>query len=516
MPFDAINIGAAPNDGTGETLRSGGEKINTNFGKAVEGAASSVDGRVAVFDGATGKLLKNGAKLEGDLVVGPASATSDTVALFDGTTGKVVKGGGKLNADLVVGPASATSDTVALFDGTTGKVVKGGGKANANLVEGPASATSGRVAVFDGTTGKLLQDGTKLEADLVTGPASSVNNRLALFSGTSGKVVQQAAFAVDDVARLSTAQTFTATLDVTASVRADKVLIPSGGGPETGMEGSLTSLSLKANNFVVMTLTSSQGGDRSVTTIGIARAGKFEPTGTDVTGNGMYSPTTNTVAFSTADVERMRISSTGNVGINTASPATTLHVNGTVTGGKFAPTANTVTGNGMYLPTTNTVAFSTAGVERMRISSTGNVGIGTTAPATPLHVNGTIRYTNRPAAGTITAIGFDANGDLKASSSSLRYKKDITDYGKGLVDVMKLRPVQFNFLDENNLNAGFIAEEVDALGFNEFMHYDESGKPEGVMYANMVALLTKAIQELKTELDAVRFELSSVKECNCE
>jgi len=42
MPFDAINIGAAPNDGTGETLRSGGQKINTNFAKAVE--QTSADG----------------------------------------------------------------------------------------------------------------------------------------------------------------------------------------------------------------------------------------------------------------------------------------------------------------------------------------------------------------------------------------------------------------------------------------------------------------------------------------
>jgi hypothetical protein len=48
---------------------------------------------------------------------------------------------------------------------------------------------------------------------------------------------------------------------------------------------------------------------------------------------------------------------------------------GTVTGGKFVPTANTVTGNGMYLPTTNTVAFSTGSVERMRIASNGNVSI---------------------------------------------------------------------------------------------------------------------------------------------
>jgi hypothetical protein len=60
------------------------------------------------------------------------------------------------------------------------------------------------------------------------------------------------------------------------------------------------------------------------------------------------------------------------VGIGTASPASTLDVNGTVTGGKFVPTANTVAGNGMYLPAANTVAFSTNGVERARITSGGD------------------------------------------------------------------------------------------------------------------------------------------------
>jgi hypothetical protein len=51
---------------------------------------------------------------------------------------------------------------------------------------------------------------------------------------------------------------------------------------------------------------------------------------------------------------------------------------GTVTAGKFAPTANTVTGNGMFLPAGDTLAFSTAGAERLRVDSSGNVGIGLT------------------------------------------------------------------------------------------------------------------------------------------
>jgi hypothetical protein len=156
----------------------------------VEGPASATSGRVAVYNGTTGKLLQNGTKLEADLVAGPASATSGRVAVYNGTTGKLLQNGTKAEADLVVGPASATADSVVLFDGTTGKLVKGGGKANADLVVGPASATSGRVAVYNGTTGKLLQDGAKLEADLVVGPASATADAVALYDGTTGKLLK--------------------------------------------------------------------------------------------------------------------------------------------------------------------------------------------------------------------------------------------------------------------------------------------------------------------------------------
>jgi hypothetical protein len=56
---------------------------------------------------------------------------------------------------------------------------------------------------------------------------------------------------------------------------------------------------------------------------------------------------------------------------------TSLTVSGTATAGKFAPTANTVAGNGMYLPAADTVAFSTDGTERWRITSAGNLITGT-------------------------------------------------------------------------------------------------------------------------------------------
>ena len=65
----------------------------------------------------------------------------------------------------------------------------------------------------------------------------------------------------------------------------------------------------------------------------------------------------------------------------------TQTVNGTktftseLTATRFNPTGTSATGNGMYLPATNTLGFSTNGTEKMRITSTGNLGIGVTPSA---------------------------------------------------------------------------------------------------------------------------------------
>ena len=59
---------------------------------------------------------------------------------------------------------------------------------------------------------------------------------------------------------------------------------------------------------------------------------------------------------------------------------------GTDTAASFTPTSSTAPTNGIYLPAVNSVAISTAGSPRVTVTSTG-VGIGTTSPSSPLHVN---------------------------------------------------------------------------------------------------------------------------------
>jgi hypothetical protein len=168
-----------------------------------------------------------------------------------------------------------------------------------------------------------------------------------------------------------------------------------------------------------------------------------------VAGNGMFGiTTTNTLAFLTNSSERMRIDSSGNVGIGTSSPAARLEIaqNADNTDGpkfRIANNGNTLSngqliggidffngddsGEGVgayiYSYTTDSIGralgqdlrFATGGnTERMRIDSSGNVFIGKTsdsdaAQGLSFYPAGSISY-NDNNAGDRTPISFRRSG----------------------------------------------------------------------------------------------------------
>ena len=105
-------------------------------------------------------------------------------------------------------------------------------------------------------------------------------------------------------------------------------------------------------------------------------------------------------------------------------------------------------------------------------------------------------------------VNVQSNGNIVRSTSSVRYKKDITDASWGLTEVLKLKPKTFKnnatgeYADEK-IYGGFTAEDVHDLGLTEFVEYDKDNKPDALFYGNMVALMAKAIQELNAKVEAL-------------
>jgi hypothetical protein len=122
----------------------------------------------------------------------------------------------------------------------------------------------------------------------------------------------------------------------------------------------------------------------------------------DGTDNGLKLHNANSsgfLRFDTNATERLRITSAGNVGIGNSSPPTSFALGSSTTGlsftsassslnsGKIAVLKQVEIGSGNGDLTIETYAGGAGGGERMRITSTGSVGIGTSSPAYNLHVN---------------------------------------------------------------------------------------------------------------------------------
>jgi hypothetical protein len=99
-----------------------------------------------------------------------------------------------------------------------------------------------------------------------------------------------------------------------------------------------------------------------------------------------------------------------------------------------------------------------------------------------------------------SALVVDTSNILRETSSSRRFKDRITDYDKGISDLIQLKPVYYNFLNQDKQLAGFIAEDIADQGLEEFVIRDENNMVKDINYMGMISLLVNSIKELHKEI----------------
>lgn len=144
---------------------------------------------------------------------------------------------------------------------------------------------------------------------------------------------------------------------------------------------------------------------------------------------GAYS-----LQFATNNTERMRIDSSGNVGIGTNGPGylldvrsasnTTAHIMGNTSGVRVGASVDTPVAGAGYVGTysNHPAVFGANNAERFRISTNGNVGIGTSSPGSLLTVNGDIAF-NSGYGSAAVAYGCRAWVNFNGSPSTGTYSR---------------------------------------------------------------------------------------------
>jgi hypothetical protein len=272
---------------------------------------------------------------------------------------------------------------------------------------------------------------------------------------------------------------------------------------------------------------------------------------TDDSNTGMYHPATDALALVTGGVERLRVLSTGNVGIGTTTPSNLLDVNGVIAtpGGTSAfITASNTPGDmlvkyyggngdrygvGQYsssiirlftsgVVTTGSIRLSSATNDTRNgsgtfndhltiVSGSGNVGIGTTTPSAKLDVAGDVKLDGNVGIGTsnpsykLHTIGdIYASGDIIAFSDK-RLKSNIQPISSPLDKIKLLKGYTYNRESTESTNKitskymGLIAQELENV-IPEVISRDNDGFMS-IAYGNLAGLFVEAIKELTTRIE---------------
>jgi len=280
---------------------------------------------------------------------------------------------------------------------------------------------------------------------------------------------------------------------------------------------------------------------------------------------------TDAADWATTD-EKMRITSAGNVGIGNTSPTQKLQVDGAIIIGNFGSNQylyfdgstnyvgrNSTTGDIHLAAAGGTnIVFTVAAAEKMRINSSGNVGVGTTSPSGKIAATSTSTtvspfYAESPASfatanyistsvtaastgwyhfystsssATIQNCIIFGNGNIQNTNNSygalsdIKLKENIIDATPKLEQLNRVRVVNFNLkLSPEQKQLGVIAQELEDIFpgmVDEINDRDADGnvletKTKSVKYSVFVPMLIKAMQEQQAIIETLTARITALE-----
>ena len=328
--------------------------------------------------------------------------------------------------------------------------------------------------------------------------------------------------------------------------------------------------SLNASNLSSGTVPSARisGSYTGITGVGTLTTGTWNASSIS-TSYTAAKDTTNDSWTGTSNV----YTTSGNVGIGTTGPTQKLQVNGAI--GAYSDADSwivlypggdvtaimwdnaTSPGGGLQFSTWDTFNSGNYSAKAI-ITNAGNVGIGTTAPAQKLDVNGTGRFsdtiylpgtgTNNISPGTGDGATYSTynfalrgwygmafkdysntvhgvynfrtgsltiDGSVTAAafyySSDESLKTNIKPLESGLQKILNLEPVYFDYKENNKHSLGFIAQDVEKQ-FPELVTTDSLTGLKSLDYSRLTAPLVGAIKEQQEQINSLTQKIESQQE----
>jgi len=236
-------------------------------------------------------------------------------------------------------------------------------------------------------------------------------------------------------------------------------------------------------------------------------------TGTRNTGTGAFSLQNNTTGLDNSATGYSVLKSNTTGYRNTAAGSYSLYWNDVgienTAIGHFSLQQNT-SGGGNTALGTNSLQKNTEGNNNTALGYKADVSLTNLSNATAIGYNALVTASNSIVLGnsSVTNIGGYASWSNK---SDRRIKKNIRDTRYGLATVMQLRPVDYSLISNDLKQVGFIAQEVNKLVPEVITGVEgdlEKGEILGITYANLVPVLTKAIQEQQKQIDGLHAQLN--------